>query len=101
MSKLHALGPAGSYSSLAAHHVTKTTGNDFEIVYEESLVNIIPKVNCEAYAIVPIENRYGGVVADTMNTLYQYRNAIRVIGWVNLAIHHCLAMRSDGDKDPA
>lgn len=92
MVAIHTLGPDGSYSSIATRQIIDSLSIDADIQYQSTLSGILQHIDHENLALIPTANRYGGVVHDTMISIYQYRDVIQVIGWVSLKIHHCLAV---------
>jgi chorismate mutase/prephenate dehydratase len=81
------LGPAYSYSHLAAIH---RFGQSTELVPVASIASVFEEVNRGQanYGVVPIENSTDGRVADTLDMFT--RLPVRICGEVQLRIHHCL-----------
>ena len=67
MSKISCLGPAGSYSELAA----KTFCKDGEIVLCSSFAEVVAKLERKEtdYAVIPIENSIQGGVLQNLDLL--------------------------------
>lgn len=81
------LGPAYSYSHLAAMH---RFGGSVELVPVGSIAAVFEEVNRRHadYGIVPVENSTDGRVADTLDMFS--RLPVRICGEVQLKIHHNL-----------
>ncbi|MCS7238339.1 MAG: prephenate dehydratase [Thermoguttaceae bacterium] len=84
------LGPAYSYSHLAAmHHF----GQSAELVSVGTIAAVFEEVNRgqSDYGLVPLENSTDGRVADTLEMFA--RLPVRICGQVELVIHHALLAR--------
>lgn len=84
------LGPAYSYSHLAAmHHF----GQSAELVSVGTIAAVFEEVNRgqSDYGLVPLENSTDGRVADTLEMFA--RLPVRICGQVELLIHHALLAR--------
>ena len=81
------LGPAYSYSHLAAMH---RFGQSVELVPVGSISAVFEEVNREHadFGIVPLENCTDGRVADTLDMFT--RMPVKICGEVQLRIHHNL-----------
>ncbi len=81
------LGPAYSYSHLAAIH---RFGQSVELVPVTSIAAVFEEVNRRHanYGLVPVENSTDGRVADTLDMFS--RLPVRICGEVQLRIHHNL-----------
>src|SRR3990172_11244711 len=81
------LGPAYSYSHLAAMH---RFGQSVELVPVASIGAVFEEVNRRHadYGLVPVENSTDGRVADTLDMFS--RLPVRICGEVQLGIHHNL-----------
>lgn len=86
-SKVAYLGPAYSYSHLAA---LNRFGNSVELIPVGSIAAVFEEVSRGQvqYGFVPIENSTDGRVADTLEMFT--RLPLRICGEVHLAIHHHL-----------
>ena len=84
------LGPAYSYSHLAAIH---RFGQNVELVPVASIAAVFEEVNRRQtdYGLVPVENSTDGRVADTLDMFARLR--VRICGEVQLRIHHNLLGR--------
>lgn len=85
------LGPAYSYSHLAASH---HFGEAHELIPTPTISAVFDEVNrCHvSYGVVPIENSTDGRIADTLDMFV--RLPVRICGEVQLKIHHHLLSRS-------
>lgn len=84
------LWPDWSYSSILAKEIIKN--KKIDLIYVNSIPEIIKLVKQDIFCLVPIENRYWWVVSDTMQTIYDARDKIKIIWWKSLAIKHVLAI---------
>ncbi len=84
------LGPAYSYSHLAAVH---RFGESAELVPVGTIAAVFEEVNRghADFGLVPIENSTDGRVADTLDMFV--RLPVRICGQVELEIHHALLAR--------
>ena len=85
------LGPAYSYSHLAAaHHF----GEAHELIPSPTIAAVFDEVNRRhvSFGVVPIENSTDGRIADTLDMFV--RLPVRICGEVQLRIHHHLLSRS-------
>lgn len=84
------LGPAHSYSHLAALH---RFGQSVELVPVGSIAAVFEEVNRRQvdYGVVPVENSTDGRVADTLEMFA--RLPVKICGEVQLRIHHYLLGR--------
>lgn len=83
------LGPAGSYSHLAAvkHFGTSV---DFENLHAiEGVFTEVARGHVN-YGLVPIENSIGGGIAETLQAFQEYHNEVNVYAEVQLEVHHAL-----------
>jgi len=83
------LGPAGSYSHLAA---VKHFGNsvDFEDLRAISGVfNEVARGHVD-YGLVPIENSIGGGIAETLQAFQDFHIDVNVYAEVQIEVHHAL-----------
>lgn len=83
------LGPAGSYSHLAA---VKHFGNsvDFEDLRAISGVfNEVARGHVD-YGLAPIENSIGGGIAETLEAFQDFHNDVNVYAEVQIEVHHAL-----------
>ncbi len=88
--KVAVLGPAYSYSHLAA---LDRFGTGVEYVPVGSISAVFEEVNRghATFGVVPIENSTDGRIADTLDMFTRLR--VRICGEVQLRIHHCLLGR--------
>ncbi len=88
------LWPEWSYSSIITKKIIEESwiSDEIEIKYVDKISDIIKKVGPNILALVPIENRYAWVVSDTMQTIYDFRDNIKIIWWKSLKINHCLCV---------
>ncbi len=93
------LWPEGSYSSIITKEIIKTSqiSDEIKIKYVDKIPDIIKKISPNTFAIVPIENRYAWVVSDTMQTIYDARDKIKVIWWKSLKIIHCFCILQESN----
>ncbi len=84
------LGPAYSYSHLAAMH---QFGQTAELVSVGTIAAVFEEVNRgqAEFGLVPLENSTDGRVADTLEMFA--RLPVRICGQVELVIHHALLAR--------
>jgi len=85
------LGPAYSYSHLAASH---HFGASHELIPSPTISAVFDEVNRRhvSFGVVPIENSTDGRIADTLDMFV--RLPVRICGEVQLKIHHHLLSRS-------
>lgn len=83
------LGPAGSYSHLAA---VKQFGSSvsFEDLHEIGGVVTEVRRGHVNYGLVPIENSTGGGITETLTALSEHAGHVFVYAEVQIAIHHAL-----------
>ncbi|MCA9105919.1 MAG: prephenate dehydratase [Pirellulaceae bacterium] len=86
------LGPAYSYSHLAATHAF---GEAHELVPVATIAAVFEEVNRRqvTFGVVPLENSTDGRVADTLDMFV--RSPVKICGEVQLKIHHYLLSRSE------
>lgn len=89
--KVAYLGPAYSYSHLAASHAF---GEAHELLPVATIAAVFEEVNRRqvSFGIVPLENSTDGRVADTLDMFV--RSPVKICGEVQLKIHHYLLSRS-------
>ena len=85
--KVAYLGPAFSYSHLAAIH---RFGHSVELIPVANIATVFEEVNREHadFGLVPLENSTDGRVADTLDMFT--RLPLRICGEVQMRIHHTL-----------
>lgn len=84
------LGPAGSYSHLAA---TRKFGSSVEFEALDRIEAVFEEVERDRVdlGIVPIENSLGGGIVDSLDAFMQYK--VSICAEINLAVHHHLLGR--------
>lgn len=89
--KVAFLGPAYSYSHLAATHAF---GEAHELIPVTTIASVFEEVNRRqvSFGVVPLENSTDGRVADTLDMFV--RSPVKICGEVQLKIHHYLMSRS-------
>lgn len=90
------LGPEGTFSEIA---VVKRFGYDIEKVYTKSIPDIFKEVSKGKadIGVIPIENSYNGVVAQTLDEFVD--SHLRIIGELFLKVHHSLLSKEKDLKD--
>lgn len=92
---LASLGPVNTFSSIAAKRIAK---KDQNIFYTNTISDVFELVENKkvASAIVPIENKLGGTVRETLDELFE-RN-IHITQEVKIPINHCLIMLNGSNR---
>lgn len=85
--KVAFLGPEGTFSEIA---VVKRFGYDVDKIYTNSIPDIFKEVSKGKadIGIVPIENSYSGVVAQTLDSFVD--SHLKIMGELFLRVHHSL-----------
>lgn len=85
--KVAFLGPEATFSHIASQHYFGTSA---QFVPVETIVDVFEEVSSERahFGVVPIENSIEGVVATTLDAIYEY--GLKVCGEIYEAISHHL-----------
>jgi chorismate mutase/prephenate dehydratase len=85
--KVAFLGPEATFSHIAAQHYFGTSA---EFIPVETIIDVFEEVSSERahFGVVPIENSIEGVVATTLDAIYEYN--LKVCGEVYEPISHHL-----------
>ncbi|MCS7150039.1 MAG: prephenate dehydratase [Caldimicrobium sp.] len=85
--KVAFLGPEATFSHIAAQHYFGTSTNFIPV---ETIIDVFEEVSSERahFGVVPIENSIEGVVATTLDAIYEY--GLKVCGEIYEAISHHL-----------
>ncbi len=85
--KIAFLGPEATFSHLAAQHYFGTSA---QFIPVESIIEVFEEVSSERthFGVVPIENSIEGVVATTLDAIYEY--GLKVCGEIYEPISHHL-----------
>jgi chorismate mutase/prephenate dehydratase len=83
------LGPAGSYSHVAA---TRHFGSSVEFDNLHTIEGVFTEVRRGHvnYGLVPVENSIGGGIAETLNAFQQAGPDVTICAEVQLEVHHAL-----------
>lgn len=83
------LGPAGSYSHLAAtrHFGSSVAFEDLRAI--EGVFTEVARGHVD-YGLVPIENSTGGGIVETLDAFQRYHNDVSIYAEVQLEVHHAL-----------
>lgn len=83
------LGPAGSYSHLAA---VKHFGNSVDFEDLRAIEGVFTEVarGHVDYGLVPIENSIGGGIVETLQAFQEYHSQVHVYAEVQIEVHHAL-----------
>lgn len=83
------LGPAGSFSHLAAtrHFGSSVTFEDLTAI--EGVFSAVERGHAD-YGLAPIENSIHGGVVETLDALASYAGRVHIYAEAQLEIHHCL-----------
>ncbi|BAU24128.1 prephenate dehydratase [Caldimicrobium thiodismutans] len=81
------LGPEATFSHIAAQHYFGTSA---QFIPVETIIDVFEEVSSERahFGVVPIENSIEGVVATTLDAIYEY--GLKVCGEIYEAISHHL-----------
>ncbi len=90
------LGPAGTFTEEAT---MKHFGNSVGTVAMASIDEVFREVESGSahYGVVPVENSTEGVITHTLDNFM--RSPLKIVGEVELRIHHCLLSRMNEIKD--
>ncbi|MDR0665017.1 MAG: chorismate mutase [Helicobacteraceae bacterium] len=86
------LGPVGSFTHQAAESRFGAT-SDYLSMQSIGAVFAAVESSGAKYGVVPIYNNTSGLVGDTIDRLEQ--SPVLIVGDMELAIHHCLAAKTD------
>jgi len=92
------LGPAGSYTEIAAEELVKTKQlDDFNRVIKNSIVKVIEASDNSNgdMGVVPIENSIEGIVRETLDNLIKTTSRVMITGEVLIPISHCLISKAE------
>ena len=94
--KIAFLGPAGTFTEEAA---MKHFGNSVQTAAMASIDEVFREVESGAahYGVVPVENSTEGVVTHTLDNFM--RSPLKIVGEVELRIHHCLLSKGVNIED--
>ncbi len=83
------LGPAGSYSHLAAvkHFGTSVDFENLRAI--EGVFTEVARGHVD-YGLVPIENSIGGGIVETLEAFQEHHNDVNIYAEVQLEVHHAL-----------
>ncbi len=83
------LGPAGSFSHLAAtrHFGSSVAFEDLRAI--EGVFTEVARGHVD-YGLVPIENSTGGGIVETLDAFQRYHNDVSIYAEVQLEVHHAL-----------
>jgi chorismate mutase/prephenate dehydratase len=83
------LGPTGTFSHVAARrHFGSSV--DYENLHTiEGVFEEVARQHVD-YGLVPIENRIGGGITETLDAFLRYHNELKIYGEVQLAVHFSL-----------
>lgn len=83
------LGPAGSYSHLAAvkHFGTSVDFEDLRAI--EGVFTEVARGHVD-YGLVPIENSIGGGIAETLSAFQDFHSDVNIYAEVQIEVHHTL-----------
>lgn len=83
------LGPAGSYSHLAAvkHFGTSVDFEDLRAI--SGVFTEVARGHVD-YGLVPIENSIGGGIVETLEAFQEFHNDVNVYAEVQIEVHHAL-----------
>ncbi|HSA06168.1 MAG TPA: prephenate dehydratase [Candidatus Gastranaerophilales bacterium] len=100
MEKTHTLiylGPAGSYTEVAAENIIKTTGIEiFNKNAKNSIAAVIESMDNSNgnIGVVPVENSIEGIVRETIDNLIKTTTRVMITGEIVIPISHCLISKA-------
>ena len=102
--KIIALGPKGSYGHEAALIAKQRLGlgDQTELYFASTNVGILQIAESESgFAVAPVENSTYGDVGDVLGYLARQSASypLRIIGQVELPVHHCLMARQENSVE--
>jgi len=77
MKKLAVLGPKGTYCDIAKDKYLKTSKNEFDLIYKETIIKTASAVSYDTFSIVPFENMLDGFVLETLDTISNTKSFIK------------------------
>lgn len=77
MKKLAVLGPKGTYCDIAKDKYLKTSKNEFDLIYKETIIKTASAVSNDTFSIVPFENMLDGFVLETLDTISNTKSFIK------------------------
>ena len=91
------LGPAGSFSHLAAvrHFGSSVTFEDLRTI--DGVFTEVARGHMD-YALAPIENSIHGGVVETLDALAAYAGRVNIYAEAQLEVHHCLLANCEPAK---
>ena len=92
------LGPAGSYTEIAAESlIADLNYKDFDKTLKSSILQVIEAVdnNKGNIGVVPIENSIEGIVRETLDNLARTTSRVMITGEIVVPISHCLISKSE------
>lgn len=98
VSSLIYLGPAGSYTEIAAEKLIKSYSvENFNHEIKNSIIKVIEAVDNthENIGVVPIENSIEGIVRESLDNLVKTTSRVMIIGETIVPISHCLISKSN------
>ncbi|MFH0701991.1 MAG: prephenate dehydratase [bacterium] len=96
------LGPAGSYSEVAAEKAAEILGYDcFQPLIKPSITKVIELIdnNNDYIGVVPLENSIEGIVRETIDNLAKTTSRVMMVQEVIIPISHCLISKSTNIAD--
>lgn len=102
MLHLTALGPQNSYGSQVAASLSENLeSSQVRLVgTNPEIIRTILQDPHDGVGVIPVWNKYGGSVAETLESLYEHGKSLKIIGWVSKHINHVLAVSGESDANP-
>lgn len=91
------LGPAGTFSELAADTYTSQKNLSLKKIYFASITKALGAITSHTIAIAPIENLIDGFIGVTLDFLEQHR--VKIIDEITIPIRHCLVRKKKEKKN--
>jgi len=91
------LGPAGSYTEIAAESILAELGiTDFNRGIKNSILSVIKSMNNSDgnIGVMPVENSIEGIVRETVDNLVKTTTRVMITGEIIIPISHCLISRA-------
>ena len=91
------LGPAGSYTEIAAEKFVERLGyNNFKFSSQSSILRVIQSIdnNNNCIGVVPIENSIEGIVRESIDNLVKTTSRVLITQEIVLPISHCLISKA-------
>lgn len=91
------LGPAGSYTEIAAESLIGSHISQFNKILKSSILQVIEAVdnNSGNIGVVPIENSIEGIVRETLDNLVRTTSRVMITGEIIVPISHCLISKAE------